>query len=99
MAMIETFFKGNTIELTSDTDFDDLDQASTIEFIIVKPSGKIERWTATQVGSTQDIQYTTNLDEDLDEIGVYVFQSHIVWNYDDSELHGEIKTFRVIDHL
>jgi hypothetical protein len=99
MTDIETFFKGNTVEIVSDTDFDYLSTANIIEFIVVKPSGEIVNWTATQSGTTQDITYTTILDEDLDEIGVYVMQSHVVWDTNDKELHGRIRTFRVTDHL
>jgi hypothetical protein len=94
---IDTFFQGDTVEITSDTDFDNLSTASTIEFLITKPSGEVAKWTATQVRTTQDITYTT-VAADLDELGTYKIQSHVEWA-SSSELHGEIKKFKVIAHL
>jgi hypothetical protein len=95
--MTEIFYEGDTVAITSDTDFDELATATTIEFLVTKPSGAVDEWTATQVGATQDITYTT-VAADLDEIGTYKLQSHVVWGTD-SELHGEIVYFRVKAHL
>ena len=95
---IETFFQGDSVEITSDTDFDDLGNASLIEFVVVKPSGAIVTWTAAQVGATEDIVYTTT-PTDLDEIGTYKIQSHVEWDAGASDLHGDIKKFKVKLHL
>jgi hypothetical protein len=95
---IETFFQGDSVEITSDTDFDDLGNASLIEFVVIKPSGEIVTWTATQVGATQDIVYTTS-STDLDEVGTYKIQSHVEWDDGASDLHGEIQRFKVKLHL
>lgn len=95
---METFFEGDSVEITSDTDFDDLDHASLIEFIVTKPSGEVAKWAAAQVGTTQDIVYTT-VAADLDETGTYKMQAHVEWNAGADELHGEIQKFRVIAHL
>ncbi len=95
---METFFEGDSVEITSNTDFDDLENASLIEFIVEKPSGTVVTWTAAQVGDTQDITYTTAA-SDLDELGTYKIQAHVKWDGGSSELHGEIVKFRVKAHL
>lgn len=97
---METFFEGDSVEITSDTDFDSLASATTIEFIVTKPSGEVALWTATQVGATQDIAYTTDAD-DLDEVGTYKIQAHVVWvvGQETRELHGTIQKFKVKAHL
>jgi hypothetical protein len=94
---MERFFKGDTIQIICDTDWDNLDDATLIEFIVCKPSGEITYWIATQVGETQDITYTTE-PTDLDELGTYKTQSHVEWGAN-SELHGEIEKFKVIASL
>ena len=84
---MEIFFEGDSVEIISDTDFDDLENASLIEFIVTKPSGEVAKWPAMQVGSTQDITYTT-ASGDLDEIGTYRIQAHAKWNTGINEPHG-----------
>ena len=95
---METFYQGDSVEITSDTDFDDLANASLIEFVVLKPSGEVVTWTATQVGDTEDIVYTTT-STDLDEVGTYKIQAHVEWNSGNSDLHGEIQRFKVKLHL
>ena len=95
---IETFFQGDSVEITSDTDFDDLANASLIEFVVEKPSGEVVTWAAAQVGDTEDIVYTTS-STDLDEVGTYKIQAHVEWDAGASDLHGEIQKFRVKLHL
>jgi hypothetical protein len=95
---IETLYEGDTVDIVSDTDFDDLGNASLIEFLVTKPSAEVVKWTASRVGITQDITYTTAA-SDLDEIGIYKIQAHVEWDGGNSELHGEIKRFKVLAHL
>jgi hypothetical protein len=109
--MTETFFEGDTVELFSETEYEHLDSATTIEFIVRKPSGASATWTATQVDPTKYtdpeyadldltntcIVYTTDT-TDLDEIGTYQIESHVIWS-GTSELHGEIVKFKVKAHL
>jgi hypothetical protein len=109
--MTETFFEGDTVEIFSDTGYDHLDAATTIEFIVRKPSGVSDTWTATQVDPANYtdpeyailaltdtcIVYTTGAN-DLDEIGTYQIESHVEWA-PTSELHGDIAKFKVKAHL
>jgi hypothetical protein len=109
--MTEVFFVGDTVEFFVSTNFDDLTSATTKEILVTKPSGEAVVWTATQVDpseytdeeyddldlTNQDLTYTTK-STDLDEIGAYKIQSHIIWNTD-SELHGAITSFKVKAHL
>lgn len=108
---METYFEGDTVEIITDTDFDNLASAELIEYIITKPSGEVAKWTASQVDTTdpkyatagltvtdQDITYTTIKGTDLDEIGTYKIQAHVTWEVD-GELHGSIKKFKVKAHL
>jgi hypothetical protein len=107
----ETFYEGDTVELFSETGWDHLDSATTIEFIVLKPSGESDTWTATQVDpddytdteyadmvlTDSCIVYTTSI-TDLDEIGTYQLESHVEWA-PTSELHGAIVKFKVKAHL
>ena len=95
---IETLFEGDSVTITSDTDFDSLDRATLIEFLVTKPSGEVRKWPAIQVGATQDITYTTDA-TDLDETGIWKIQAHVEWDSGNSELHGEIARFKVVSHL
>jgi hypothetical protein len=110
--MTTTMFQGDTYELFIATDFLDLDSATTIEIIVTKPSGIAAIWTAIQVDPShytdpkyddlaltdQDITYTTD-STDLNELGLYLYQSHVEWGVD-SEQHGyPIGKFKVIAHL
>jgi hypothetical protein len=104
---MDKFFEGDTVELLVETDFDNLDVATTIEILVIKPSGDEDVWSATQADPddypTQEnitdkyITYVTSA-TDLDEIGTYYFQSHVVWDTTKG-LHGIIKKFAVIAHL
>jgi hypothetical protein len=108
---MDTFFQGDTVRLFSDTGADYLATATKIEFIVTKPSGTVVMWTAIQVDPTiytddeeiamnltnECIVYTTKT-TDLDEVGLYRFQSHITWG-SDSEIHGDIERFKVIAPL
>lgn len=103
---MDSFFQGDTVEILSDTDFDGLASATTIEYIITKPSGEVDLWTATQVDPTeagyedytdQYIKCTTTA-TDLDELGTYKLQSHVKWA-GGGELHGSIVKFKVKSHL
>jgi hypothetical protein len=109
--MTATFYKGDTVELFSNTGYNHLDGASTIEFIVLKPSGDAVAWKADRVDpadytdeeyadlelTDEFIVYTTE-PGDLDEVGTYELQSHIIWNMD-SELHGTIGKFKVKEPL
>jgi hypothetical protein len=108
---METYYEGDTVEIITDTDFDNLDSATLIEYIVTKPSGEVALWTAAQVDITdpkyavagltvtaQDITYTTANDTDLDEVGTYKIQAHVTWGVA-GELHGDIKKFKVKAHL
>lgn len=97
---MDTLFEGDSVEITSDTDFDNLENASLIEFLVTKPSGEVAKWTATRVGTTQDITYTTAAG-DLDELGTYKIQAHVEWvvGLETRELHGVIQKFKVKAHL
>ena len=106
---MDTYFQGDSVEIVSDTDFDDLENATVIQFLVTKPSGAVAVWTAAQVDTTdpkyaeagltvtdQDITYTTDT-TDLDEVGTYKLQANVEWST--GELHGEIKKFKVKAHL
>jgi hypothetical protein len=108
---MDKFFEGDTVEIITDTDFDELDSATLIEYVVTKPSGVSDTWTAAQVDvddakyeaagltvTDQDITYTTIKDTDLDEIGIYQAQAHVTWGAG-GELHGPIFKFKVKEHL
>ena len=108
---METYYEGDTVEIITDTDFDNLESATLIEYLVTKPSGDVATWTAAQVDTTdqkyadagltvtaQDVTYTTVQDTDLDEVGTYKIQAHVTWGVG-GELHGTIRKFKVKAHL
>jgi hypothetical protein len=105
--MTDSFFEGDTVEIFSETGYDHLGSATTIEFLVKKPSGVAASWTATQVDPANytDPEYASlsltdtcivynTKSTDLDELGTYSIQSHVTWSTS-SELHGDIAKFKV----
>ncbi len=68
-----------------DTGLPNLNVATSIKMMVLKPSGTTETWTATQYLDTTQITYTT-VTGDLDEVGDYVFQASITFGADPATL-------------
>lgn len=76
----------------------DISIATTREILLKKPSGALLTRTGILVtdGTDGKMKYTT-ISGDLDEVGVWQIQGHII--IPDGEWHSDIKDFSVFSNL
>lgn len=77
----------------------DLTGATTLEFVFKAPSAALKTFTGSVSGDAKfgKFEYITLLDTDLDEVGTWQWQPHIV--LPSGEWRGEVRTFDVLANL
>jgi hypothetical protein len=83
-------YLGDVVTFDLDTEVTITGRDATVYINYKKPSGTTGQWSGTVEGTTE-IRYTTVVDTDLDEPGVWEFQA-----YDsDWDVHGDTVIKRV----